>query len=284
MTEIAYTVAGDALLVGGVTPADRQFVSGSYLGQTNAGWSQGDFNYDGRVDFYDRAIERRNEGISLPSSAGPLVHVATQPIASASVAGDVPLVEYNRVTGLLTLDNRGANYFPNLDSLAVGMASTVGVVQDSLNNDLRLEFGDSLQWGQSNAGGSDFLPAGVYTLGQLPAGLTSADFGSYEGGVGDTSGAVAFFDGNGHQISASVEIVPEPSSLALCAAAAAVAAGGIFRRRMRRVRFDRLVRHCSLRGIAFMLCAAGGRVYPFSPAVGGGGRRLQLQVRRAYAG
>ena len=258
MTEIAYTVAGDALLVGGVTPADRQFVSGSYLGQTNAGWSQGDFNYDGRVDFYDRAIERRNEGISLPSSAGPLVHVATQPIASASVAGDVPLVEYNRVTGLLTLDNRGANYFPNLDSLAVGMASTVGVVQDSLNNDLRLEFGDSLQWGQSNAGGSDFLPAGVYTLGQLPAGLTSADFGSYEGGVGDTSGAVAFFDGNGHQISASVEIVPEPSSLALCAAAAAVAAGGIFRRRMRRIRFDRLCRHCSLRAIAFMLALLAG--------------------------
>ena len=142
----------------------------------------------------------------------------------------MPLVIYNNVTGAVTLVNSGTNFFPNLDSVGLALENTGGT-QGILPNFTGYQFtNDSWQWSE-NTQGTDVLPSGTYSLGTLPVGLGNSAFGSPgEGGVGNTDGSVWFYNASGGLTTTSVEVVPEPSSLALCAAAAAAAAVGLWRR------------------------------------------------------
>ena len=237
LTEVAYTVAGDANLVGGVDSSDRKFVAASKYTSVGTSWQTGDFNYDGQVDSKDRAIELKNEGVVLSSNAQG-TPLGDNPLALPGDAG-VPLVAYNQATGVLTLDNSGPYSFSNLDSFGIQLKDASGLPKLFAVSDWAANVfsnnpsNESLQWSQQNAGGSDVLPAGEYTLAVLPTGLTDADFGNATyGTAGNTTGSVFFIDAHGNETDSSVmEVVPEPSSLALCAAAGLTLAAGLWRRR-----------------------------------------------------
>jgi len=227
--EIAYTVAGDAFLSGKVTGVeDRPVVSGTNLGTSNRGWVGGDFNYDGHTDTHDRAIELANENNQLPLAAQGGIKPLT------AYDPNVPLVEYNKYTGEVTLVNDGPYLLGSIDSFGINLADSTSVLDQKMVTDwLKFSYAGpdgSMQWAQPSAGGSDVLPAGTYDLGTLPAGLGDSAFGNGLGGSGNTDGSVFFYGVNGALTNSTVAVVPEPSSLALCAAAIA-AAFGLWQRR-----------------------------------------------------
>ncbi len=230
--KLAYTIAGDALLLGALNSQDVQTVSGSNLFTSGAGWSGGDFNYDGVTDNADRNILLNNYygGTVLPSLKGQAKPLGAGVQPAGQPAANMPQIEYNPNNGALTLDNSGPytdTSLQNLDNFTIHMPSTGGANLVTLYAAdgtawLNHVYPTSLQWAQPTAGGSDFLSAEVYNLGSLPPGLTSAAFGN-----------VVFADSYGDQqtVSGGVEVVPEPSSLALCAAAGLALAVGAWRRR-----------------------------------------------------
>ena len=128
--KVAYTLAGDAFLTGQVNSSDVQVVSGSNLYTTGAGWSGGDFLYEGRTDNADRNIVLNNLNTSLPALTGQ-AHPLGSGIQPAD-GGSSPLVEYSENTGALILVDTGAYYLANLDNFEINMANTFGAVQSTL--------------------------------------------------------------------------------------------------------------------------------------------------------
>jgi fibronectin-binding autotransporter adhesin len=144
------------------------------------------------------------------ATAAVLVQAAVG-LCSSTAHGQV--VYYYPGSGVLQLNDSGSNYFANLGSILVYVANTSYL--PSGGTVMNLSSSSNWTWQVQSAGGSggDYmdwsytypsdtpLPQGVYTMAQLPAGLSALAFGysysqvhppeSFNYGVGDTSsGAV----------------------------------------------------------------------------------------------
>ena len=122
----------------------------------------------------------------------------------------VPVVYYYPGSGLLQLNNTGADYDSTLGGLEIYVAasadlpSTLPALSDWTSNlfTTGANSGYYMNWDNNSTKPNDVLPQGIFTLAQLPAGLSTLSFGySYSKtipsihvniGSGDTSGAVEF--------------------------------------------------------------------------------------------
>ncbi len=127
---------------------------------------------------------------------------------SFSAAARAAVVNYYPGTGQLALDDSGVNYTPGLTVVDVYMtpapsSGLVGITTVSSTwtaTYLTANGATGGQWADSNVSSDVLNPAGIYTLANLPAGLSALSFGasySHQGkttsnGPGDTVGAVVF--------------------------------------------------------------------------------------------
>ncbi len=156
------------------------------------------------------------KGPSLAIAAALALALCAAHVSSAPAQA----VSYDPGTGVLQLNDSGSSYVEDLGSIQVYVASpsylpsggTINVLNGdwgaqvvsttNSNNDIT---GDLMDW-YYNPNKNDALPQGVYTLAQLPTGMSALDFGysySYTSGpqhtlhtinygAGDTTGAVLF--------------------------------------------------------------------------------------------
>ena len=149
-------------------------------------------------------------------SCGSLAKLVALAIGSLCCSpATAAVVYYNAGSGLMTLSNSGANYTAGLGTVQIYVASsaylpssldpltdwTSQIVSTSTGGNAS---GNYMGWSFVQAEqNTDALPAGVYNLATLPAGLSPSDFGYYyhstfpfpltfSFGPSDTSGAVAF--------------------------------------------------------------------------------------------
>ena len=128
-------------------------------------------------------------------------------------------IQYNSANGVLTLNDAGSNYDPNLDNFTVYVQSTSGVTLNGTGGNFApsgTTWGGykvpnyALEWYYSSGGtGTVELPAGTYTIAQLPAGLTASAFGNAYYGLGNTVGAVFFGTESGAMTNSEVVVTPE---------------------------------------------------------------------------
>ena len=126
------------------------------------------------------------------------------------------VVSYYPGSGLLQLDNNGADYSATLGSFQIYLASTANLpstldpVWDWTSQIVStttggLAGGNSIDWDNNSSVSNDVLPAGVYNLAQLAPGLSASAFGyyyhsnvpppkgsTYSFGPADSAGAVEF--------------------------------------------------------------------------------------------
>ena len=149
----------------------------------------------------------------------------------AALAGPArgQVVTYYPGSGVLTLNDSGSNYNSTLEALNVYVANSAylptsgsvsnlsdwswGVVSTATGG---LTGGDYMDWGSKSFSSTNVLPQGVYTLAQLPTGLSALSFGysyhkaipplNYLDGPGDSSGAVVFTTSSGSSIDAIVNM------------------------------------------------------------------------------
>ena len=116
---MAATIPGDATLKGAVDNLDHNVLLQSLSSSTVQGvarWQDGDFNYDSYVDTKDISLFLGHQGgLHEPGPSG--VQYAAGQLDPAGRCRDARAVgrwqdnrQYNAVTGLLTLDDSGANY------------------------------------------------------------------------------------------------------------------------------------------------------------------------------
>jgi T5SS/PEP-CTERM-associated repeat protein len=84
VTEVRYTLRGDATLDGTVDVGDLGALATNYGLTTGGIWAGGDFNYDGKVDVGDLGLLATNYGASL--GIGP----AAEPASTVASSGSVP--------------------------------------------------------------------------------------------------------------------------------------------------------------------------------------------------
>jgi autotransporter-associated beta strand protein len=107
VTEVRYTLAGDANLDTVVNVGDLGALATGYGISGGAVWSQGDFNYDGKVDVGDLGALATNYGTSLAAgsqvadaetlaAASDGTQSVPEPTAAAWLAGAVVLASFRR--------------------------------------------------------------------------------------------------------------------------------------------------------------------------------------------
>ena len=214
---VAAAIPGDTTLKGAVDNLDRTVLLQSLSSSTVQGvarWQDGSFDYSGYVDTKDISLFLSHQGdyishgqvVSNPPQNGPIQPAGGSP-------GGIATVSYNPVTGLLTLDDSGANYEPPLAALSVYMPSTGTTVVTGMTGDIsgsgtwsgRNLANHELMW-YSNSLGQVTLPAGDYTLARLATGLPSAAFSG-----SSALGAVFSTDANGDSNATAVTIAPQVS-------------------------------------------------------------------------
>jgi autotransporter-associated beta strand protein len=212
---VGYACPGDTMLRGLVNSKDigRILSAGKYgIGPSNARWDEGDFNHDGKVDSHDigliLASGEYNAGTYDAAQMQPLSVISGLPSAARAT------LIYDPATGDLKIDPNGntmtgfdlwdsaANFFVANAAFPPGGAFTT--------DDATEKF-----WSCFNP--PNYLNA-VWDLGDVaPAGLTEAQFTA---ALNNAAGDSVWYKSGGGTFDYNVNVVPEPSALALLAVGA----------------------------------------------------------------
>jgi len=202
---------GDANGDGTVNGADANLWRANF-GSTSGNWSQGDWNGDGAVNGADANLWRANFG----STSGSVEAVLEASALSAAVTSNDSQADfiYDPTTGELKVVTDGEAGIWSVNVLTDEDASSTNTPANWAFADA----GDNVEWTDQSIGFFPLSDDAEFVLGTFATGLTADDFGR----------VLYFTTSNTSDNFGVVEVVPEPSSLAL------LALGGFFMSRRRR--------------------------------------------------
>lgn len=186
--------AGDANEDDFVNGADANIWRANFGTTAGNTWNTADFNGDGNVNATDANLWRTNFGIAPVTAESTLIASIQSLVTGDSTADFI----YDPTTGQLSVSADGESVW----SIAIATDENATSTNTPTNWSFA-DFGASLEWTDQSIG---FFPlTSDFVLGTLATGLTAQDFGQ-----------VTYFTTSDTQTRfGTVEVIPEPSSLAL---------------------------------------------------------------------